>query len=151
MPDFEIRPGEIAAAPPAAFDAGVWFIGRIETPWADPADCPRRGDPEEGPDCRVVLAEPWVPALEGLAAGQRLLLLYWMHRARRDLVRQTPRRHGTAAGTFALRSPARPNPIAASAVRLLVVEGPTLRVRGLDCVTGTPLIDVKPDGAPRAP
>lgn len=65
-------------------------------------------------------------------------------------MRQSPRSDGTTIGTFAIRSPLRPNPIAASLVRLVAVEGATLVVRGLDCLDGTPLIDIKPDECPRA-
>jgi len=64
---------------------------------------------------------------------------------RRDLTRQTPYSTGRTTGTFALRSPARPNPIASSVVALAGIEGTTLQVRGLDCLDGTPLIDIKPD------
>ena len=67
-----------------------------------------------------------------------------MHRARRDLVRQTPAGAETT-GTFALRSPVRPNPIASSVVELVAIEGGTLQVRGLDCIDGTPLLDLKPE------
>jgi tRNA-Thr(GGU) m(6)t(6)A37 methyltransferase TsaA len=78
-----------------------------------------------------------------------------MDQARRDLVLQVPRHYNEQRGTFALRSPVRPNPIAMSVVRLLGVEGNTLRVRGLDCLDGTPLLDIKPyfastDAAPAA-
>ena len=67
-----------------------------------------------------------------------------MHRARRDLVLQVPRHYGQQRGTFALRSPVRPNPIAASVVKLVAIEGPRLSVVGLDCLDGTPLLDIKP-------
>jgi len=70
-----------------------------------------------------------------------------MHRARRDLVPQTPLRTGQTTGCFALRSPVRPNPIASAIVELTAIEGTTLHVRGLDCLDGTPLIDLKPDRA----
>jgi tRNA (Thr-GGU) A37 N-methylase len=70
-----------------------------------------------------------------------------MHEARRDLVLQTPFRTGQTTGSFALRSPVRPNPIASSVVDLVVVSGTILQVRGLDCLDGTPLIDVKPERA----
>ena len=66
-----------------------------------------------------------------------------MDQARRDLLVQAPR-HGDRRGTFALRSPVRPNPIAMSVVRLVRIEGTTLTVVGLDCLDGTPLIDIKP-------
>jgi tRNA (Thr-GGU) A37 N-methylase len=67
-----------------------------------------------------------------------------MHQARRDLVLQAPRHYAAHRGTFALRSPVRPNPIAASVVRLLEVDGLRLTVVGLDCMDGTPLVDLKP-------
>src|ERR1700737_1925729 len=63
---------------------------------------------------------------------------------RRDLVIQVPRHHGVGRGTFALRSPARPNPIAMSVARLIGVDGSRLSVSGLDCLDGTPLLDIKP-------
>jgi tRNA (Thr-GGU) A37 N-methylase len=67
-----------------------------------------------------------------------------MDQAPRDLVLQMPRHYGEPHGVFALRSPARPNPIAVSAVELIAVEGNVLRVRGLDCLDNTPLLDLKP-------
>jgi tRNA (Thr-GGU) A37 N-methylase len=67
-----------------------------------------------------------------------------MHQARRDLVLQVPRHYGQQRGTFALRSPVRPNPIAASVVKLVAIEGARLSVIGLDCLDGTPLLDIKP-------
>ncbi len=140
----ELRAGEEVTDLPEARDAALIFIGRIETPWATRAECPRRGDPEGGPDCTILLDVRWRPALKGLAAGDRLQLLYWMDRARRDLVVQAPSHRDETLGTFALRSPNRPNPIASSSVRLLAIDGARLTVRGLDCVTGTPLLDIKP-------
>jgi tRNA (Thr-GGU) A37 N-methylase len=78
-----------------------------------------------------------------------------MDKARRDLVLQAPRHYGTQRGTFALRSPVRPNPIAASVVRLIGITGARLTVSTLDCIDGTPLLDLKPyfastDAAPDA-
>lgn len=140
-----IRPGEVVAELPGASDAGVWFIGRIRTPWTRREDCPKRGDAEAGPECRIELDPRWQAALAGLEPGARLQVLYWMHRARRDLVVQTPGHRGRTAGTFSIRSPNRPNPVASSSVALLAVAGPVLVVRGLDCLDGTPLIDIKPD------
>lgn len=100
---------------------------------------------------RIEVIEPWVEALAGIERHSRLQVLYWMHLARRDLVRQNPRYEGVTHGTFALRSPVRPNPIASSIVALEgVVEGATLLVRGLDCVDGTPLVDIKPERCPRS-
>ena len=139
-----LRPGEVAVTPPPATDAGLVFIGRIHTPWTSRGDAPRQGR-ADGPECRIELFEPWVAALDGLAAYPRIEVLYWLHQSRRDLVRQSPRGDGATRGTFALRSPARPNPIGTSVVDLVRIEGATLIVRGLDCLDGTPLLDLKPD------
>ena len=141
-PDDSIRPGEIAAALPDQFDAGVYFIGRIRTPWKKREDCPKNA---RGSDavCTIELDPRYAAALDGVATCTHLVVLYFMDQARRDLMVQVPR-HGARRGTFALRSPVRPNPIAMSVVRLVKVEGTTLSVVGLDCLDGTPLIDIKP-------
>lgn len=138
-----IRPGEIETPLPEQTNAGVYFIGRIRTPWTSRALCPRRGA-LDGPDCRIEIDARWAEALLGLTAFPRIQVLYWMHEARRDLLVQVPRTSGQPTGTFALRSPVRPNPIASSVVNLVAVEGCALIVRGLDCIDGTPLIDLKP-------
>jgi tRNA (adenine37-N6)-methyltransferase len=140
----EIRPGEVAIALPPRADAEIYFIGTIHTPWRTRRECPKRGS-LDGPVCSIVIDERWRDALTGLAPPRRLQVLYWMHRARRDLVLQTPFSTMKTAGTFALRSPVRPNPIASSLVELIAVDGATLQVRGLDCVDGTPLVDLKPE------
>ena len=146
-----IRPGEVAVTPPASFDAGVYFIGRLHTPWMLRSDCPKKGDPDNGPVCWAEVDPVWQDALTGLDGKTKLQVLYWMHEARRDLVLQSPR-HGATMGTFALRSPVRPNPIASSVVTLLGIEGNRLMLRGLDCLDGTPLIDLKPEfGASSCP
>lgn len=140
----EIRPGEVATEPPAATDAGLVFIGRIRTPWTDRMDCPRQGR-RDGPLCRIELFPPWDGALDGLEQYGSVEVLYWLDRSRRDLLRQSPKSDGTSRGTFSLRSPVRPNPIGTSLAALVGIEGATVLVRGLDCLDGTPLIDLKPD------
>ena len=140
----EIRAGERAVSAPPATDAGLVYIGRIHTPWQSRMVTPRQGR-HDGPTCRIEVFEPWVAALDSVAQFERLEVLYWLHESRRDLVMQSPANDGTARGTFSLRSPARPNPIGTSIVRLLGVEGAILLVRGLDCLDGTPLLDLKPD------
>lgn len=144
--DDDLRPGEKAVAAPHPGDAGLVFIGRIHTPWQIRADCPRRGN-LDGPVCRIEVFPIWQDALQGVAAFTRLEVFYWLHRSRRDLVLQSPRHDGITRGTFSLRSPVRPNPIGTSVVALMGIEGTTLLVRGLDCIDGTPLIDLKPDRA----
>jgi tRNA-Thr(GGU) m(6)t(6)A37 methyltransferase TsaA len=140
--DEDIRPGEIAVTLPETFDAGVYFIGRIHTPWTRREDCPRNA---RGSDavCTIELDPRYAAALDGVATCTHLIIFYFMDRARRDLVVQVSR-HSGRRGTFALRSPVRPNPIAMSVVKLLRIEDTTLSVVGLDCLDGTPLIDIKP-------
>jgi tRNA (adenine37-N6)-methyltransferase len=144
--DSELRPGEVTVALPPQTDAGVYFIGNIRTPWRSRGECPKRGS-LDGPICSIVVDGRWRAGLTDLAAHRRIQVLYWMHRARRDLVLPTPMRTGHTTGSFALRSPVRPNPIASSVVELVAIDGVTLQVRGLDCLDGTPLIDLKPDRA----
>lgn len=141
--DYPIRPGEIAGTLPAAFDAGLFFLGRIRTPWANRSDCPRRGA-QDGPLCHIEVDGRWRQALEGLEGRDFIQILYFMHLARRDLLLQAPKGRSGTLGTFALRSPVRPNPIASSIVKLEAVRPDGLTVRGLDCVDGTPLLDIKP-------
>jgi tRNA-Thr(GGU) m(6)t(6)A37 methyltransferase TsaA len=140
---FGLREGEIAITLPDGFDAGVYFIGRIGTPWTRPEECPKNAR-ESDAVCTIALDPRYMAALAGIESCSHLLVLYWMDKARRDLVLQVPRHYGEQRGTFALRSPARPNPIAVSVVRLMRVEGSKLMVVGLDCLDGTPLIDLKP-------
>lgn len=139
-----LRPGEVTVDLPTGFDDGIYFIGRIRTPWKTRSECPRQGDPDNGPVCRIEVEPLWQAALDGIERHQSFQILYWMDEARRDIVRQSPRSDGHTRGTFSLRSPVRPNPIASAPVRLVGREGSALLVRGLDCLDGTPLIDVKP-------
>ncbi|MBS0523793.1 MAG: tRNA (N6-threonylcarbamoyladenosine(37)-N6)-methyltransferase TrmO [Proteobacteria bacterium] len=140
----EIRPGERAVDLPPAYDASLYFIGRIRTPWSDRLDCPRQGR-FDGPQCRLEIDARWQEGLDSIEEFARLEVLYWLHQSRRDLVHQSPRNGGRARGVFSLRTPVRPNPIGTAIVKLERVEGAVLFVRGLDCLDGTPLIDVKPD------
>lgn len=142
--DDTIRPGEVAIAFDLAreTDAKLYFIGRIRTPWTERGQCPRQGDRDAGPECRIVVDPLWHQALTGIERWPELQILYWMNFARRDLVVQAAT--GKApAGTFAMRSPVRPNPIASSIVALRRVEEGSLIVTGLDCLDGTPLLDIK--------
>jgi tRNA (adenine37-N6)-methyltransferase len=139
----ELGSGELAVELPPQTDAGIFFIGTIRTPWHSRRECPKRGS-LDGPVCSIIVDERWRAGLTDLADYRRVQVLYWMHQARRDLVLQTPFGKATT-GTFALRSPVRPNPVASSVVELIAIDGATLKVRGLDCLDGTPLVDLKPD------
>jgi tRNA-Thr(GGU) m(6)t(6)A37 methyltransferase TsaA len=143
MSPSDIRPGEVAVPLPEHFDAQLYFIGRIRTPWTRREDCPKNARESEAV-CGIEVDERWADALTDVETCSHLFVLYWMDRARRDLVLQVPRDYRRPRGTFALRSPVRPNPIAASVVRLIERKGRVLSVAGLDCLDGTPLLDLKP-------
>ncbi|MBY0612545.1 MAG: tRNA (N6-threonylcarbamoyladenosine(37)-N6)-methyltransferase TrmO [Beijerinckiaceae bacterium] len=140
----EIRPNEVTVEAPQPTDASLVFIGRIHTPWTSRLTCPRQGR-LDGPICTIEIFEPWVAALAGIERYSMLEVLYWLDQSRRDLILQSPANDGSVRGTFSLRSPVRPNPIGTSMVRLIDIDGAHLRVQGLDCLDGTPLIDLKPD------
>jgi len=139
----ELRSGEVSNGSEVQNDATVQFIGTIRTPYTSRDLCPRQGK-LDGPDCRLELFAQWHAALTGIEKFEHLDVLYWLHQSRRDLVLQSPRDNGQTIGTFALRSPVRPNPIGVSRVRLIRVEPGILVVKGLDCLDKTPLVDIKP-------
>lgn len=108
----------------------------------------------DGPECRIEVFSPWHAALCGLDAYGSVELLFWLHEARRDILVQNPAGDGKIYGAFALRSPVRPNPIGTSVVKLIEVHADGLRVSCVDCLDGTPLLDIKPDRTlfrPKAP
>ncbi|MCG7621814.1 tRNA (N6-threonylcarbamoyladenosine(37)-N6)-methyltransferase TrmO [Epibacterium sp. Ofav1-8] len=146
----DIRPNEIVVQLTPPDDAQLRFIGRVRTPWRDRSQCPRQGS-VEGPECRLCLDPVWAPALAGLEAYARIEVLYWLDQSRRDLVTQSPRLDGVTTGTFSLRSPVRPNPIGTALVQLVRIDGCEVVVRGLDCLDGTPLLDIKPDRCAYSP
>ncbi len=146
--DDGVRRGEQRIALPPADDARLRFIGRIRTPWASRADCPKnsRDAMAQGDAARCVIElDPLYEAgLKDLASFSHVWAIYWMDQARRDLIVQAPRHLDGSRGVFALRSPARPNPLAMAAARLVAIEGTRLTVIGVDCLDGTPLVDLKP-------
>src|SRR5262245_62202531 len=109
-PEGDRRPGEVALELPAAYDAGVYFIGRIRTPFKVRGDCPKSPAQSDAVG-RVELDPRYAAGLAGLAPYSHILLLYWMDRARRDLIQQVPAHLDQVPCTFALPSPVRPNPI----------------------------------------
>lgn len=123
--------------------ATLRFIGRIRTPYRSLSDCPRNIDPD-GPVCELSVDEACACGLTGLEAGQEILVLYWLGAADRDVLLQQRREDDRECGVFALRSPNRPNPIGAGVVRIERIADGCLQVRGLDCLDGTPLLDIKP-------
>jgi tRNA-Thr(GGU) m(6)t(6)A37 methyltransferase TsaA len=123
----------------------VIAIGVARTPYRTPDDCPSQPDPD-GPETRIEIDEPYRDGLLGMARHDRVDVLMWFDGARRNLMQQrsTPHPEWGTMGVFGLRSPHRPNPIGVSQVELLRVEADAIVVRGLDCVDGTPVIDIKP-------
>ena len=105
--DFGIREGEVAVALPDGFDAHLYFIGRVRTPWTRREQCPKNAR-ESDAVCTLEIDPRFAAALTGVETCTHLLVLYWMDKSRRDLVLQAPRHYGELRGTFALRSPARP-------------------------------------------
>ncbi|MCC6780013.1 MAG: tRNA (N6-threonylcarbamoyladenosine(37)-N6)-methyltransferase TrmO [Hyphomicrobiales bacterium] len=140
---FGKREGEVSVPMPEHPDATLYYIGRIHTPWTRREDCPKNARESEAV-CTIEVDPRWAPALTGVETCSHLVVLYWMDKAPRDLALQIPRHYGVGRGTFSLRSPARPNPIALSVVQLLKIEGTRLTVVGLDCLDNTPLLDIKP-------
>jgi tRNA-Thr(GGU) m(6)t(6)A37 methyltransferase TsaA len=121
-------------------------IGIISTPWRAIEDCPRNGrQPDPAPVCRVNVFEPFLPGLRGLEGMSHLILLYWLDRAKSQQLVFTPPFDNEPRGVFATRGPRRPNPIGLSIVKFDGFnDADQLLVRYLDCVDGTPLLDIKP-------
>lgn len=120
-------------------------IGRVESPLDDLAKAPKQGD-EGAPDAWLVIAEDLLGALDGIEVGDSLLVLTWLDRARRDVLAVHPRSDPSRPlrGVFGTRSPDRPNPIGLHRVEVAEIERNRLRVRSLEALDGTPVLDLKP-------
>ena len=120
-------------------------IATVESPLSDRAAAPKQGD-EGAPEATLVFETGFAIALDGLAPGDEILLLTWLDRASRDVLRVHPRGDLSRPeqGVFATRSPDRPNPLGLHRVTVLDIDGPRMRVSGLEALDGTPVVDVKP-------
>ncbi len=120
-------------------------IGRIESPLTDLEAAPKQGD-EGAPDAWLVLNAGVVEGLDGIEAGEEMILLTWLDRAQRDLLSVHPRGDLSRPpqGVFTTRSPDRPNPIGLHRVRVAEIDGNRLRVHRLEALDGTPILDLKP-------
>ncbi|EGU32142.1 hypothetical protein VII00023_22306 [Vibrio ichthyoenteri ATCC 700023] len=118
------------------------YIGTIRTPYHSLEQCPNNIQPD-GPDCQLILSDRYVQGLEGLKAGDDILVLYWLAQGRRNLVLQNGAKN-QERGVFSLRSPHRPNPIGAAVVPIDSLQNGIIVVKGLDCLDNTPIIDIKP-------
>ena len=120
-------------------------VATVESPLTDRAAAPKQGD-EGAPEATLVFEVGFATALEGLATGDEIVLLTWLDRASRDVLRVHPRDDMTRPeqGVFSTRSADRPNPIGLHRVTVLSIDGPRMRVSGLEALDGTPVVDVKP-------
>lgn len=120
-------------------------IGHVESPLKDRDSAPKQGD-EGAPDAWLALAPEMAEGLDGIAAGDELLVLTWLHEARRDVLRVRPRGDASRPeqGVFNTRSPDRPNPVGLHRVTVLALDGQRVHVRGLEALDGTPIVDLKP-------
>ena len=128
---------------PGAFE--LVPIGRVASPLTDRAQAPKQGF-EGGPDAWLALDPGVAGGLDGMVPGDAVIVVTWLHRARRDVLRVHPRDDlsNPQRGVFTTRSADRPNPIGLHEVTVAAIDGARILVRGLEAVDGTPVVDLKP-------
>ena len=120
-------------------------IGWVESPLVDRAAAPKQGN-EGSPEAWLAFEDRISEGLRDLQVGDEVIVLTWLDRARRDVLVVHPRGNPANAlqGVFSTRSPDRPNPIGLHRVAILEIHGTRMRVRDLEAIDGTPIVDVKP-------
>ena len=120
-------------------------VGRVESPLTDPTAAPKQGD-EGAPEAWLVFEPAVRDALHGIREGDEVVVLTWLDRAGRDVLSVHPRDDPSRPrqGVFSTRSQHRPNPLGLHRVRVVAIDGLRVRVRNLEAVDGTPVVDVKP-------
>jgi tRNA-Thr(GGU) m(6)t(6)A37 methyltransferase TsaA len=119
------------------------YIGKIHTPYKELSECPMNVSPD-GPACSIEIYDDFKDGLFGLKKSDRILILYWLDRSERTVgIAEASGRAGIF-GTFGKRTPVRPNPIGVSEADIVDITENSITVRGLDCLDGTPLLDIKP-------
>lgn len=120
-------------------------IGRMRSELKKREDAPRQGH-EGAPDAWIDVERFAAPALEGLAEGEDVVVVTWLHQAQRDVLKTHPRNDPTIplTGIFATRSPDRPNPIGLHRVTIRKFEGTSVLVGPIEAIDGTPVVDIKP-------
>ena len=129
----------------SAIDFTVRPIGHVESPLTSTADAPRHGD--EGAPAAYLILDPIVQAgLDGIAVGNEIIVLTWLHEADRGVLKVHPRGdlNRPEQGIFSTRASSRPNPIGLHRVRVLGMDGLRVHVSDLEAIDGTPLVDIKP-------
>ena len=124
----------------------VRAIGVVRSALKDPADAPKQGA-LTGQEAEIVVDPAYLPALDGLNRGKgKIIVICWMHRADRGRLKVHPQGQEELPerGVFSTRSPHRPNPVSLHTVTLLSIDRNVLRVRGMDAIDGTPVVDIKP-------
>jgi len=123
--------------------AGLNPIGYVSSPYKEKGDAPRQGRLTDT-EAVIVIDEHYLPALFRVEEKKHLFVLCWFDRADRTALRTKPPHNPVEHGVFATRSPNRPNPISLSLVDVVDITGNTIRVRGLEALDGTPVLDIKP-------
>jgi len=120
-------------------------IGTVHSPLTDTASAPKQGR-EGAPEAAIEFSADVLDALESLRVGDRVIVVTWLDRARRDVLRVHPRDNpaNPLRGVFNTRSADRPNPIGLHEVEIVAIDGNTVRVRDLEAIDGTPVLDLKP-------
>ncbi len=120
------------------------FIGVLHCDIANRDDAPKNYS-ESDKIGNLEIYTQFEEALDGIVAGQTIVVLFWLHQAARDILKVHPRGDTTRKirGVFSTRSPARPNPIAISELKVISIEGNHIYVSGLDILDGTPILDIK--------
>lgn len=124
--------------------ATLQFIGVLHGDITSREDAPKNYDESERVGSLEIYPE-YKEGLDGIAPGQTIVVLFWLHKSSRDILKVYPRgdRSKGLCGVFATRSPVRPNPIAISELKVEAIEGNRLEVSGLDILDGTPILDIK--------
>jgi tRNA-Thr(GGU) m(6)t(6)A37 methyltransferase TsaA len=123
----------------------VKAIGKVESLLTDLESAPRQAD-EGAPGAWLVFEPEMLEGLRSVLPGDEVIVVTWLHRARRDVLSVYPRGETSRAqeGVFSTHSPERPNPIGLHRVEITAIDGRRMRVRNLEAIDGTPIIDIKP-------
>jgi tRNA-Thr(GGU) m(6)t(6)A37 methyltransferase TsaA len=123
----------------------LYPLGFLQSPLKEPGEAPRQGR-EGAPDAWLEVNASVAEGLEGITVGDELIVITWLHKAQRDILKVHPRGDETVplAGVFATRSPDRPNPLGLHRVTVLEIAGERLKVGPIEAIDGTPVVDIKP-------